>query len=132
MKFSDNQLGEVVTSHYLSLPVWDRRPSGIRRNWPWILLFVVVPLGVGAGVWAIDTFVDIAVTGAPAAFVAGVGVLAGFLFQVLAWIGSRIGEMADRLAGQPANSDELALLGRLDIARTNVAYATVFSIAGVL
>lgn len=126
-KVSDTQIGEIVVSHHHSLPFWEDA-AGRRWSWPWVLLFYGVPAAVAAFLtwYGLTSF-----GGGVTALLAGVGVLTGFLFQVLAWTGARIATLADSVAGRHPSPDEISLLGRLDVARSNIAYATLLSVVFV-
>jgi hypothetical protein len=122
----DTQIGELIASHHSTLPHWQGRAR--RWAWPWITLFYVAP---AAGT-ALLTWRGLADVGASStALLAGIGILTGFLFQVLAWTGSRLADLADGVAGRHPTSDETALLGRLDVTRANTAYATFASVVYV-
>jgi hypothetical protein len=65
----------------------------------------------------------------PNSLLAGVGVLAGLLVQVLASVSGRIGTLAD--SAPPAHfvsERRQRLLNRLSIARVNIAYASLLSV----
>ena len=120
------QLGRVFRQHYGSLPVVpDRR--GLRRNWPWIGMVIGLP---AAGT-ALLGFADLASVTASAGLLAGIGVLGGLLFEVLASVSGRIATIADALKTSPT-PHEIGLITRLDIARANIAYATLVSITFVV
>jgi hypothetical protein len=121
------QLGEIVVSHYQSLP-YDR--TGSRNSpWPWIVTFLVGPLVAAVALAA----VGFAPAGnAAIGLIAGVGVLGGLLFQVLAWISGRIGALADQANTDAPDQNEVQLIARLDMARTNIAYATMISVGFVV
>lgn len=120
-------LGGIVSEHVRSLPTSTRH--GRRRHWPWALMFVAVPATGTAAVAAIGASqVPVATSG----LLAGVGVLSGLLFQVLAWVSGRIASLADGMGSRAATPYELRLIRRLDIARANIAYASLVSILFVI
>jgi hypothetical protein len=119
-----SQLGQLVSRHVGSLPRVQSRQKPW-SYWPSALVFVVTPIVGGVAMY----FADLQPASNVAnALLAGTGVLGGFLFQVLAWIGSRIATIADVDSGKPLTGHEIDLIGRLDLARANIAYATLVSI----
>lgn len=116
----------IVGDHLRSLP-YDARRNSLIREWPWFSGFVVLPALAG-GVSTQLSLTDQNFS----TVLAGVGVLGGLLFQVLAWVSSRIAGLADGMDGREATKYEIALIGRLDIARANIAYAALTSIGVVL
>lgn len=124
---STTELGRVFKQHHDSLPIVPAQ-SGLRRNWPWIGLFLVLPaLGT-----ATLNLADLAPGSASAGLLAGIGVLGGLLFQVLASVSGRIAAIADGMGSRQASRYEIALITRLDIARSNIAYATFVSVVFVV
>jgi hypothetical protein len=130
---SNSQITTLLHQHQASLPTW--RPDedakrewwGLRRNWPWLILFVGLPAGGAIGIGFADLSANVT-TG----LLVGIGVLGGLLFQVLAWVSSRIAAIADTMDGRKASPYELALVRRLDIARANIAYASLVSLVFVV
>jgi hypothetical protein len=124
---STSGLGKIIVQHYDSLPMLASR-SGVTRHGPWVFVFVGLP---AAGAVALAGDID-----APGKIIegllAGVGVLGGLLFQVLAWINGRLGAVADGMDGRPAAPREIELVNRLDIARANTSYASLVSIVFVI
>lgn len=119
---TDSELWSVLADHQNSLPYF-------RRGWRPALavgLFVAIPVGGTLLVWHAG-FAALT-TGVAAGLLGGVGVLGGFLFQVLAWVSGRMGAIADDVEGRPATDQEMSLIGRLDIARANIAYSSLASI----
>jgi hypothetical protein len=129
---ASTQVGGIVAQHYDSLPRWYQNADGDptwRTNLPWLGTFVALP-GLAAW-WAVGT--DTAdPSSAVGGLLAGVGVLAGLLFQVLASVSGRIADLADRTDPASASDADIALVGRLDIARANIAYASLVSIVFVV
>src|SRR5262245_37213730 len=122
-RIGSSQLGQLIVQHYGSLPTW-WDGSSIRRNSVWIGGFVVAPAAATVGL----TFADLTpVPQSASGLLAGLGVLGGLLFQVLAWVSARIGNVADSMSDAPTPS-QLRLIHRLDIARANIAYASLVSI----
>lgn len=117
------ELGRVINQHVASLPMAPAH-RGLRRNWPWIGLFGVVPLGATVAL-SFTTFTPSSPSGG---LLAGIGVLAGLLFGVLASTSGRIATLADSIGTRAATPHEIALITRLDIARANTAYATLISV----
>lgn len=124
---STTGLGDIVVSHYQSLVYDDRgaRP----RPWPWITIFIALPI-VGTAALAWRGFGPVGAAGV--GLLAGVGVLGGLLFQVLAWISGRLGAIADATSTSAPTAHEVDLIARLDIARTNIAYAALVSVVFVV
>lgn len=120
-----SELGELIGEHLRSLPY--HRGTGPLL---WLGTFVAVPIAATSIIWLGPGFVstDAAATG----LLAGVSVLGGLLFQVLAWVSGRLGGLADQIEGRAPTPAEMALIGRLDIARSNIAYATLVSIVMVI
>jgi hypothetical protein len=125
---AQSQVGDLVGRHLRSLPRY-RAASQREHWWPSVVLFVGVPAAGAAGLALVELAPMSSVIGG---LLAGVGVLSGFLFQVLAWIGSRIAAIADLNDGRPLSSHEIQLVGRLDLARANIAYAALVSIVFVM
>jgi multidrug transporter EmrE-like cation transporter len=121
------QIGRLLHEHVDSLPMYRDR-DGLGRHLPWLLPYVGVPLAVTT----FGRFLDLAPSGISAPLLAGVGVLTGLLFQVLAWISGRVGTVADAMGDKRPTKYDLALIERLDIARANVAYACLVSITLVV
>lgn len=117
------QIGKLIHEHVDSLPTFVDR-SGFPQHAPWMALYFGLPLLVVAS----GRVLGLAPEGISPALLAGVGVLTGLLFQVLAWISSRVGAIADAMGSDEPNGHQLALIDRLDIARANVAYACLVSI----
>jgi len=126
-KVSSSEVGSLFVQHYASLPVSVRHPKGLLHPWPWLTLFVVFPTGGAIGLWFAHLSADVA-TG----LLVGIGVLGGLLFQVLAWVSSRIAALADAVDGRGATPYELGLVRTLDIARANIAYASFVSLIFVV
>lgn len=124
---AESELGRIVVEHHRSLP-YDVR-SDRQHAWPWVTMFYVVPAGAAAGLAAAGVVPSRA---ASIGLLAGVGVLGGLLFQVLAWVSGRIGALADSMSVEAPAPAEVALIGRLDIARANIAYASLVSIVFVV
>ena len=120
---STSELGRIVAQHHDSLPMIPTR-RGLRRHWPWLALF----LGLPTGGTLVLSFAKLTDKTASSGLLAGVGVLAGLLFAVLASVSARVARLADETDGQAASSYRIALVTRLDIARANIAYATLVSI----
>jgi len=110
MRWTETGLGEIVADHYRTL--------GAATT----TFTILVPAGLAIGATQV-----VLADGLAAVLLAAVGVLTGFLFQVLAWIGGRIGELSD--SSEPAEPN---LLTRLRCARSNVSYATLSSLSLVL
>jgi hypothetical protein len=125
-RISTSELGSLFVEHHLSLPTMAGR-TGLFRHWPWVVMFLIFP-GAGAAAVAIFGHLSSNVT---AGLLAGIGVLGGLLFQVLAWVSGRIATLADSMGARKATSYELGLVRRLDIARANIAYATFVSLVFV-
>lgn len=123
---STTELGRVFRQHHDSLPMVSTR-RGLGRDWPWIGLFLALPL---AGTVALN-FAGLGPNTTSGGLLAGIGVLGGLLFGVLALVSSRIATIADGMDGRAATPHELSLITRLDIARANIAYATLVSIVFV-
>lgn len=124
-----SQIGEIVVQHHESLPRWGREARWY-AGWPWFAVFIVAP-GLGAA-WAFSLETTPQTADAPSSgLLAGVGVLTGLLFQVLASVAGRISNIADTMDGKPATGTQIRLLQRLDIARANIAYACMVSIVTV-
>lgn len=124
---STTELGRVFKQHHDSLPVVPAQ-SGLRRHWPWIGVFLVLP---AVGTAALN-FADLARSSVSDGLLAGIGVLGGLLFQVLASVSGRIATIADGMGTRQPSRYEIALITRLDIARSNIAYATLVSVAFVV
>lgn len=120
------ELGRVFKQHHDSLPIVSAQ-SGLRRHWPWIGVFLVCP---AVGTAALN-FADVAPS-SEGGLLAGIGVLGGLLFQVLASVSGRIATIADGMGTRQASRYEIALITRLDIARSNIAYATLVSVVFVV
>ncbi len=125
-RISTSELGSLLVEHHVSLPTRAGRTS-LLRHWPWVVMFLIFPAG-GAAAVAIFGHLSSNVT---AGLLAGIGVLGGLLFQVLAWVSGRIATLADSMGARKATSYELGLVRRLDIARANIAYATFVSLVFV-
>lgn len=128
---SESKLGTLFLQHFTSLPVAASAEtrSGLNpwRTWPWLTLFVVIPvLGAFGLEYAHQT------RNTSVGMVAGLGVLAGLLFQVLAWVASRLAAIADAIGQRKATHYELGLVRRLDIARANIAYTSFVAIMSVI
>lgn len=123
---STSELGMLFVEHHVSLPM-RRDRTGPLRHWPWVSLFLVIPAG---GAAAIGYFAHLSPNVTPG-LLAGIGVLGGLLFQVLAWVSGRIATLADSMGARKATPYELSLVRRLDIARANIAYATFVSLVFV-
>lgn len=125
MSASGTELGALLQEHIASLPV-SAAARGPWRYWPSALVFVGVPAIAAPGIRGskLELF-------APA-LLAVVGVLGGLLFQVLAWIAGRIGQVADTMEDREPTREQMALLTRLDVARANVAYASLISVCFVV
>ena len=121
-------LGKIVAQHYSSLPMWTPG-GGLARHAPWFAVFVGLPT---AGALALATVGTKAPGSIVEGLLAGVGVLGGLLFQVLAWINGRLGAVADSMEGRPAEPHEIKLVNRLDITRANISYATLVSVVFVV
>jgi hypothetical protein len=120
----ESQIGEVVREHHASL-AHDHRGEGPPRPWPWIITYYAVPLV--ATIWLAS--LGLAASRSVAiGMLAGVGVLGGLLFQVLAWIAGRLGAIADSTDVLAPSKAEVDLIERLDIARRNIAYASLVSL----
>lgn len=120
---SESELGHLIADHYRNLP---RDVSGERpRSWPWVATFLVAPCALAAIV-AVTGFAPS--SAAAVGLLAGVGVLAGLLFQVLAWVGGRVAAIADRTNPEAPQAHDVDLISRLDYARQNVAYATLVAV----
>lgn len=115
--------GKLLGEHNRSLPV-AHQVTWV-RYWPTVGVFVVLP-GAATVAVAIAGVADAGV--ASGGLMAGVGVLGGLLFQVLAWVSSRIGSIADGVEGRVATAQEVTLVRRLDTARANIAYTSLVSI----
>ena len=126
MNMGATELGGIFAQHYESLPRWDR--EGLREHTPWIVLFGGLPVLVAVGI----QFADLNTKAIAVGLLAGVGALGGLLFQVLAWISGRIGTIADTMDARPVTGGQLDLVERLDIARTNTAYAAIIAIFFVM
>lgn len=115
--------GKLLGEHNRSLPMAHQETWV--RYWPTILIFVGIPLAMTVGVG----LMGVASAGAASTgLMAGVGVLGGLLFQVLAWVSSRIGSIADNVEGRVATAQETTLVRRLDMTRANIAYSSLISI----
>jgi hypothetical protein len=121
---TQTQVGDLIGRHVRSLPRY-HTATDREQWWPSILLFVAVP---AAGAAALVVAGIAPISDVVGGLLAGVGVLSGFLFQVLAWVGSRIATIADVDTDRPLTSHERQLVGRLDLARANIAYAALVSI----
>lgn len=119
-------VGLLVREHLRSLPMSAHR-DGLLRHWPWAVWFVGLPAAGAVGLSFAKLSGNVTV-----GLLVGVGVPAGFLFQVLAWVSNRIASLADAMGDRKASPYELALIRRLDIARANIAYASFLSIVFVL
>lgn len=123
-----SQLGDIFAQHLDSLPRW-KSQRGRYMEWPWVLCFLVGPAGGAAAL----SVTGLAPSGpATAGLLAGVGVLGGFLFQVLASVAGRIADLADGIGARPPTRSEISLVRRLDIARANIAYASLVSLVFVV
>ena len=100
---------------------------GLRRKWPWIGLFLGFPVAGAAAL----SLADLASKATSSGLLAGIGVLGGLLFAVLASVSGRVATVADEM-DEAASPYQIALITRLDIARSNIAYATLVSILFVL
>ncbi|MEM9202776.1 MAG: hypothetical protein AAGC53_14010 [Actinomycetota bacterium] len=93
-----------------------------------LLVFAAIPV-VAGGLLTAATMDNSGVAGG---LIAGVAVLGGLLFQVLAWIGGRIASIADQTDANAPSDYSLRLVRKLDIARANIAYASFVSISLVI
>lgn len=91
--------------------------------------FVLLPEAAAA---AIFIFSSDGPALASAGLIAGVGVFGGLLFQVTAWISGRLGSISDGIGDRAPTERKMMLLGRLDLARANLVYATLVSILFVV
>ncbi len=124
---STTELGRVFKQHHDSLPKLSPR-EGVRHPWPWIGLFLVLPAAATVAL----NFAGLGAKSTSEGLLAGIGVLGGLLFGVLASVSTRIAAIADSVEGRPATPYEISLITRLDIARANIAYATLVSIVFVM
>lgn len=117
----------VVAEHTASLPHFAR--DSWYKGGPWVAWFLGVPLAVSTGV----ILAGVAMSGpAVGGLLAAVGVLGGLLVQVLAWIGSRLGALADSIVGRAPDEAEVERLSKLDLLRSNVVYTTFVSLVLVV
>ena len=129
---ASTQVGGIVSQHYASLPRWYKDAEGgptWQTSLPWVGLYLFLPAVLAWWVEGAEVADPAAAVGG---LLAGVGVLAGLLFQVLASVSGRIADLADRTDPAMASDDDIALVGRLDIARANIAYASMVSIVFVV
>ncbi|HSH60013.1 MAG TPA: hypothetical protein VK988_10300 [Acidimicrobiales bacterium] len=124
---SPTEISRVFKQHHDSLPKLSPR-EGVRHPWPWIGLFLVLPAAATVGL----NFAGLGAKSTSEGLLAGIGVLGGLLFGVLASVSTRIAAIADSVEGRPATPYEISLITRLDIARANIAYATLVSIVFVM
>lgn len=127
MTISSSELGGIVLQHYRSLPEWAGR-SRWQAKLPWLFVFIAIPLAGAVGL----PFGGLDPKAVAPGLLAGIAVLGGLLFSVLAWIASRIGSIADTMEGRAATPSQLELLRRLDIARANTAYTAAISVVFVV
>lgn len=121
------EIGGIVGQHHTSLPRWADH-TGITYHLPWLSVFIGAPTVAAVGL----QFAEVSPANVSGGLLAGIGVLGGLLFQVLAWVSSRIGAIADGMDGAAATPSQIQLVGRLDVARANIAYATLVSIVLVM
>lgn len=122
-----SSLVRLVREHYASLPRWGSRTDLTKRSgWPTWVAFHGLPLGATLLVCRAGT---VGASELPNSLLAGVGVLAGLLVQVLASVSGRIGTLADSASlAHVVPERRQRLLNRLSIARANIAYASLFSV----
>lgn len=124
-RLRNSEVATLIGDHHRSLPYY--RSTGPLM---WIGTFVGLPALGAALLWRLAGFEESSVT-VSAGLLAGAGVLGGLLFQVLAWISGRLGALGDTIVGRAPTDHELGLVGRLDIARANIAYASLVSVVFV-
>jgi hypothetical protein len=95
-----------------------------------LLTFLGLPAGASAALY-FGASLGSPANGA-AGLLAGVGVLGGLLFQVIAWVSSRLGSLADATSSSRPTQSEAQVLRKLDAARANLAYASALSIVSVV
>src|SRR4051812_47267156 len=120
-RWKDSDLYQLVADHEATLPY--TRSTGPLLG---IGVFIVLPAAGSLILWRFAGF-EVSTT-VSAGLLAGVGVLGGLLFQVLAWVSGRLGALADGIVDRAPTDHEMSLIGRLDIARANIAYASLVSI----
>jgi hypothetical protein len=122
--WKQSELYQVIADHEASLPY--TRSTGPLVG---VVTFIVLPAAGAVALWRFAGF-GVSTT-VSAGLLAGAGVLGGLLFQVLAWVSGRLGALADGILDRAPTDHEMALIGRLDIARANIAYAALVSIVFV-
>lgn len=126
----NSKVGKLFGEHFGSLPRYVRRNSS-ETYLPAISLFLLVPVAGAIGLYFAGLAENAVI---PGALLAGIGVLGGLLFQVLASTASRIATFADAMNGVAPTPYRISLITRLDVMRANIAYASFLSIVlvGVL